>query len=50
VGEDEPPDRGVDRGEAGYGIEAVTMLYSTRDAAEGIRAFTERREPRFEGR
>jgi enoyl-CoA hydratase len=42
--------RGVDRGEAGYGIEAVTMLYSTRDAAEGIRAFTERREPRFEGR
>jgi 1,4-dihydroxy-2-naphthoyl-CoA synthase len=31
-------------------IEAVTMLYSTRDAAEGIRAFTERREPRFEGR
>jgi enoyl-CoA hydratase/carnithine racemase len=42
--------RGVDRGEAGYGVEAVTMLYSTRDAAEGIRAFTERREPRFEGR
>ena len=42
--------RGVDRGEACDGIEAVTMLYSTRDAAEGIRAFTERREPRFEGR
>jgi enoyl-CoA hydratase len=42
--------RGVDRGEAGYGVEAVTMLYATRDAAEGIRAFTERREPRFEGR
>lgn len=42
--------RGVDRGEAGYGVEAVTMLYATRDAAEGIRAFSERREPRFEGR
>ncbi len=42
--------RGVERGEAGYGVEAVTMLYATRDAAEGIRAFTERREPRFEGR
>ena len=42
--------RGVDRGETGYGVEAVAMLYATRDAAEGIRAFTERREPRFEGR
>jgi len=26
------------------------MLYSTQDAAEGIAAFAERREPRFEGR
>jgi enoyl-CoA hydratase len=42
--------RGVDRGETGYGVEAVAMLYATRDAAEGIAAFTERREPRFEGR
>jgi enoyl-CoA hydratase/carnithine racemase len=42
--------RGVDRGETGYGIEAVAMLYATQDAAEGIRAFAERREPRFEGR
>ena len=42
--------RGVDRGETGYGVEAVAMLYSTHDAAEGIRAFAERREPRFEGR
>jgi enoyl-CoA hydratase len=42
--------RGVDRGEAGYGVEAVTMLYGTRDAQEGIAAFTQRREPRFEGR
>jgi enoyl-CoA hydratase len=42
--------RGVDRGETGYGVEAVAMLYATRDAAEGIAAFTEQREPRFEGR
>lgn len=41
--------RGVDRGETGYTVEALTMLYSTRDAAEGIQAFVERREPRFEG-
>ena len=41
------PRRGPRR--AGYGVEAVTMLYATSDAAEGIRAFTERREPRFEG-
>jgi enoyl-CoA hydratase len=42
--------RGIDRGEAGYSVEAVAMLYSTRDAAEGIQAFVDRREPRFEGR
>lgn len=42
--------RGVDRGEAGYGVEAVAMLYGTRDADEGTAAFAERREPRFEGR
>jgi hypothetical protein len=42
--------RGIDRGAAGYSVEAVAMLYATRDAAEGIRAFAERREPRFEGR
>lgn len=41
--------RGVDRGEAGYATEALAMLYATRDAAEGFRAFTERRAPRFEG-
>ena len=42
--------RGPDRGETGYGVEAVAMLYATQDAAEGIQAFAEHREPRFEGR
>jgi enoyl-CoA hydratase len=41
--------RGIDPGEAHHSVEALAMLYSTRDAAEGILAFTERREPRFEG-
>lgn len=42
--------RGVDRGDTGYTVEALSMLYSTHDAAEGIQAFVERRQPRFEGR
>jgi enoyl-CoA hydratase len=42
--------RGVDRGETGYAAEALAMLYGTRDAAEGMQAFAERRVPRFEGR
>ena len=42
--------RGVDRGETGYSLEAVTMLQGTEDTAEGIAAFTQKRPPRFEGR
>jgi enoyl-CoA hydratase/carnithine racemase len=41
--------RGSDEGYA-YAIEAVSLLQSTEDHAEGIAAFRERREPRFEGR
>jgi enoyl-CoA hydratase len=41
--------RGVDRGDTGYSVEALSMLYATQDAAEGIAAFIQRREPRFEG-
>jgi enoyl-CoA hydratase len=41
--------RGSDEGYA-YAIEAVALLQSTEDHAEGIAAFTERREPRFQGR
>jgi enoyl-CoA hydratase/carnithine racemase len=41
--------RGHEEGYA-YAIEAVSLLQSTEDHAEGIAAFGERREPRFEGR
>jgi enoyl-CoA hydratase len=42
--------RGVDRGEAHYAVETLAVLFSTRDAAEGFAAFSERRRPLFEGR
>jgi enoyl-CoA hydratase/carnithine racemase len=41
--------RGSDDG-YGHAIETVALLQSTEDHAEGIAAFTERREPRFRGR
>jgi enoyl-CoA hydratase len=41
--------RGSDDGYA-YAIEAVALLQSTEDHAEGLAAFAARREPRFHGR
>jgi enoyl-CoA hydratase/carnithine racemase len=41
--------RGADEG-YGHAIEAVSFLQGTADVAEGISAFRERRQPRFEGR
>ena len=42
--------RDINHSELGYSVDANSLLYSTADVEEGVRAFTERRPPRFEGR
>lgn len=42
--------RGIDRAEFDYSVEALTVLQSTDDTAEGVRAFLEKRQPRFRSR
>lgn len=42
--------RGVERGDFTHSTDAVSMLQSTQDTAEGIRSFVDKRSPRFEGR
>ena len=42
--------RGVDRAEFDFSVEALTVLQSSVDAAEGIQAFLEKRKPRFQTR
>ena len=39
--------RGIDRAEFDYSIEALTVLQSAEDAREGLSAFLEKRTPRF---
>lgn len=42
--------RGVDRGEFDYSVEALTVLQSSSDTAEGVSAFLEKRKPVFGSR
>lgn len=39
--------RGEERSEFDYSVEALTVLHSTTDAVEGVAAFLEKRQPRF---
>ncbi len=41
--------RGVDRGDFAWSLEAISLLMGSDDVAEGIRAFAQRRQPQFEG-
>ncbi|MFQ5827019.1 MAG: enoyl-CoA hydratase/isomerase family protein [Dehalococcoidia bacterium] len=46
----EAVNRGVVGEEMAYSIEAASLLFGTEDHREGVRAFMEKREPRFKGK